>query len=200
MGFIIDLNAQSIDGIGKLHLGMCLKDVKTIFPKSLIKRASTSKIKSLYTINSYTPIKNHTCKDLHLYFYNDTLYAIYLKDSSGNLKESLSIKYGEPQQRYVRYNTYVEALASIYESEATDFLNDRYYNRQNYSGDCFEWNSNNPFARCFFWQLTFEKGNLLGLDELFCIKNYIISKVVELEEDSLKYKEEGRKKKELEEL
>ena len=67
------IDAQTIDGIGKIHLGMTLKDVRAVFPKSLAKVQTSSKVKKVYKINAYTPIKNHNCKDIRLYFYNDTL-------------------------------------------------------------------------------------------------------------------------------
>ena len=67
-------NAQTIRGIGKLQLDMSLNEVQAIFPKTLQKQKTNSKVKKLYKLNSYTPIKGTTLKGLHLYFYNDTLY------------------------------------------------------------------------------------------------------------------------------
>ncbi len=71
MFFSISMYSQTIEGIGKLKLSMTLNDVKKSFSKSLIKMQTTSKVKKVYKINSYTPIPNHTCKDIRLYFYND---------------------------------------------------------------------------------------------------------------------------------
>ena len=57
--------AQTIKGIGQLHLDMSLQEVQSLFPKKLIKQKSTVKSKKVFKLPSYTPIKEYTFKNLY---------------------------------------------------------------------------------------------------------------------------------------
>ena len=118
-----EIHAQTtIEGIGKIKLEMSLNEVKKAFPKLLIPIETASKLKKAYKINTYTPIQGHTLRDIRLYFYNDTLYAFYVKNAPSILKESLSTKYGKPKEKIVRFNQHMLEIASIYEYDSADFL------------------------------------------------------------------------------
>lgn len=63
-----------------------------MFPKTMIRQNVNSKVKKVYKVNAYTPIKGTTLKGLHLYFYNDTLYSIYVDEAPMSLKKDLTLK------------------------------------------------------------------------------------------------------------
>ena len=195
------ISAQTIDGIGKLHLGMTLKDVKAVFPKSLTKVQTSSKVKNVYKINAYTPIKDHTCKDIRLYFYNDTLYTMYVNKAPIKLRESLTLKYGEPQRKTVRFRSYVEELAIVYQNDSPDFLNDNIIQKWDIVDTYCKWNGDNPFAQCYYWELLYENGsNGAAIDCVFYVKNLVLAKCVELKEKALELELQEEKKKELDGL
>ena len=195
--FSIGINAQTIDGIGKLHLGMTLKDVRTVFPKSLAKVQTSSKVKKVYKISAYTPIKNHICKDIRLYFYNDTLYTLYVNNAPSNLRESLTLKYGEPQRKTVKFRSYVEELAFVYQ----DFLNENKIRKWDIVDTYCKWNGDNPYAQCCYWELLYENGsNGAAMDCVFYVKNLVLAKCVELEEKALEIEGKEEKKKDLDGL
>ncbi|GEM_PF-1046703 len=197
----MSIDAQTIDGIGKIHLGMTLKDVKTVFPKSLAKVQTSSKVKKVYKISVYTPIKNHTCKDIRLYFYNDTLYTMYVNNAPLNLRESLTLKYGEPQRKTVRFRSYIEELAIVYQDESPDFLNEDMIRKWDIVDTYCKWNGDNPFAQCYYWELLYENGsNGAAMDCVFYVKNLVLAKCVELEEKALELEGQEEKKKELDGL
>ena len=54
----ICVNAQEIKSIGKLHLDMSFKEVRAIFPQSLVKMKTGSRIKKVYKIRRWIPIIN----------------------------------------------------------------------------------------------------------------------------------------------
>lgn len=195
------IGAQTIDGVGKIHLGMTLKDVRAAFPKSLAKVQTSSKVKKVYKISAYTPIKNHTCKDIRLYFYNDTLYTMYVNNAPLNLRESLTLKYGEPQRKTVRFRSYVEELAIVYQNDSPDFLNENKIRKWDIVDNYCKWNGDNPFAQCYYWELLYEDGNNgAAMDCVFYVKNLVLAKCVELEEKALELEGQEEKKKELDGL
>ena len=195
----IGAKAQTIDGIGKLHLDMTLKEVKTLFPKSLSRIQNSSKVKKIYKISAYTPIKNHTCRDIRLYFYNDTLYTMYVNNAPSNLHKSLSLKYGNPYQKTIRLRSYVEELAIVYEKDGADFLQENKIRKWDIVDTYYQWNNGNPFRQCFFWELLYENGDKgAAMDCVFYVKNQVLAKCVELKEKALEVEGQKEKKKELE--
>lgn len=201
VAYTIGFDAQTIDGLGKIHLGMTLKDVRAVFPKSLAKVQTSSKVKKVYKINAYTPIKNHTCKDIRLYFYNDTLYTMYVNNAPLNLRESLALKYGEPQRQTVRFRSYVEELAIVYQDDSPDFLNENKIRKWDIVDTYCKWNGDNPFAQCYYWELLYEDGSKgAAMDCVFYVKNLVLAKCVELEEKALELEGQEEKKKELDGL
>lgn len=197
----LGLNAQTIDGIGKLHLGMTLKDVRAVFTKSLAKVQSSSKVKKVYKISAYTPIKNHTCKDIRLYFYNDTLYTMYVNNVPSILRESLTLKYGEPQRKTVKFRSYVEELAFVYQDDSPDFLNENKNRKWDIVDTYCKWNGDNPYTQCCYWELLYENGsNGTAMDCVFYVKNLVLAKCVELEEKALEIEGKEEKKKALDGL
>lgn len=199
--FSMGAKAQTIEGIGKLKLSMTLNEVKKAFPKSLVKMQTTSKVKKLYKINTYTPIPNHTCKDIRLYFYNDTLYALYVNNAPIKLRESLTLKYGEPVRNMARFRSYVLEQAVVYQDDAADFFNENKVSKWDIVDTYYEWNKGNPFAECFYWELLYENGNKgAAMDCVFYVKNKVLSKAVELEEKLLEVEGKEEKRKGLEGL
>lgn len=189
----------TIEGIGKLRLEMSLKEVKTTFPKMLIPIKAASKFKKVYKINSYTPIKNLTLKNIHLYFYNDTLYAFYVKDAPYSLLESLTTKYGKPRERLLEYDQHLLEIASIYEYDSADFLLEATRRTKNNMKDLFySWNEGNPFLQCvlvesLYYNAKFEQ----DLERIFLMRNRATAKIIELKE---KLEEEENKENRLKEL
>lgn len=199
--YSIGFYAQTLDGIGKIHLGMTLKDVRAAFPKSLAKVQTSSKVKKVYKISAYTPIKNHTCKDIRLYFYNDTLYTLYVNNAPSNLRESLTLKYGEPQRKTVKFRSYVEELAFVYQDDSPDFLNENKIRKWDIVDTYCKWNGDNRFAQCYYWELLYENGsNGAAMDCVFYVKNLVLAKCVELEEKALEIESKEEKKKALDGL
>ena len=201
IAYSIGFDAQTLDGIGKIHLGMTLKDVRAAFPKSLSKVQTSSKIKKVYKISAYTPIKNHICKDIRLYFYNDTLYTLYVNNAPSNLRESLTLKYGEPQRKTVKFRSYVEELAFVYQDDSPDFLNENKIRKWDIVDTYCKWNGDNPFVQCYYWELLYEDGSKgAAMDCVFYVKNLLQAKCVELEEKALEIEEKEEKKKALDGL
>lgn len=192
----------TIEGIGKLRLEMSLKEVKTTFPKMLIPLKSASKFKKVYKINSYTPIKNHTLKNIHLYFYNDTLYAFYVKDAPYSLLESLTTKYGKPRERLIEYNQHLLEIASIYEDDSADFLLEATRRTKSDIKDMFySWNEGNPFLQCvlvesLYYNAKFEH----DLERIFLMRNRATAKIIELKEELEKEENKENRLKELDGL
>ncbi len=190
----------TIKGIGKLQLDMSLDEVRAIFPKSLQKQNTESKVKKIYKINTYTPIKGTTLKGLHLYFYNDTLYSIYIDEVPMGLKKDLTLKYGTPNKIFpdpyynLRYfKNYVEYQVFIYKSDASDFYDEKRVNSYGYEGSIYEWNRKHPFIEVRLAEFTYYNNGDLCLDELFYIKNTAYAKCVEWEEEKMK-EEKGQER------
>ena len=201
ISFSIGMFSQKIEGIGKLKLSMTLNEVKSAFPKSLVKMQTSSTVKKVYKINSYTPIPKHTCKDIRLYFYNDTLYALYVNDAPIELRESLTLKYGEPRTDTHRFRSYVLEQAVVYKDDATDFYSEKKVNKWDIVDCSYQWNKGNPFAECFYWELMYENGSEgAAMDCVFYVKNMVLAKCVELEELKIEEESKEQKKKELEGL
>ncbi len=181
---------------------MSLKEVKTTFPKMLIPLKSASKFKKVYIINSYTPIKNHTLKNIHLYFYNDTLYAFYVKDAPYSLLESLTTKYGKPRERLIEYNQHLLEIASIYEDDSADFLLEATRRTKSDIKDMFySWNEGNPFLQCvlvesLYYNAKFEH----DLESIFLMRNRATAKIIELKEELEKEENKENRLKELDGL
>lgn len=200
-------NAQTIRGIGKLQLDMSLNEVQAIFPKTLQKQKTNSKVKKLYKLNSYTPIKGTTLKGLHLYFYNDTLYSIYIDEVPMSLKKDLTIKYGEPKQVFPdpyfnlrTFKNYVEYQVFIYKSAAVDFYDEKKVGSYGYEGSIYEWNQKHPFIEARLAEITYYCKGELCLDEIFYIKNTVYAKCVELEEEKMKEEKDENRLRELDGL
>ena len=192
----------AIEGIGKLRLEMSLNEVKRAFPKMLTPLKPASKFKKVYKINSYTPIKNHTLKNIHLYFYNDTLYAFYVKNAPYPLLESLTIKYGKPRERLTEYNHHLLEIASIYENDAADFLLEATRRTKTDMKDIFySWNEGNPFIQCvlvesLYYNDKFEQ----DIERIFYMRNRATAKIIELEEELEKVENKEKRLKELDGL
>lgn len=185
MSFESHAQTQStIEGIGKLRLEMSLKEVKAAFPKMLIPLKSISKFKKVYKINSYTPIKNHTLKNIHLYFYNDTLYAFYVKETPYILLQSLTTKYGKPRERLMEYNQHLIEIASIYELDSADFLSEvESRKKSNIRDMIYSWNEGNPFLQCVLVVSLYDNAKFEeDLERIFYMKNRATSKIIELKE------------------
>lgn len=194
----INANAQTIDGIGKLHLDMSFKEVKALFPQSLIKLETNSKIKKVYKINTYTPIKGHTCRDIRLFFYNDTLYAMYITKAPQVLRKSLTLKYGEPEENLLRLANSVLEIINIFQWDSGDFIDGYYREKEDIMESCYEWNKGNPFAQCQFWEsLSEDKNGKILSDYIFLVRNKVQSECVKLEEEILEKEGEEKMKEEL---
>lgn len=195
-------NQQLIGGIGKIRLEMSLMEAKRAFPNMLIPVKSDSKFKKIYRINSYTPIKNHTLKDIRLYFYNDTLYTFYINKTPAILKYSLIDKYGKPKEKIREfYHQYIEAHA-VYGEEIMDFFDNEINNDKKDVTDIFyEWNEGYPIAQCFLIQRLYtNKKNEREMEIVFSMKNKLISRIIELKEKLLEEENKEQKQKELEKL
>ncbi len=198
-----EIHAQTtIEGIGKIKLEMSLNEIKKAFPKLLIPIETASKFKKAYKINTYTPIQGHTLRDIRLYFYNDTLYAFYVKNAPSILKESLSTKYGEPKEKVVRFNQQMLEIASIYEYDSADFLLETIRKPKDDIADIFyNWNEGNPFLQCVFIESLYtNKNNKKDLDKMFYMKNKATAKLIDTKEKLQELDEKEKKKKELDDL
>ena len=207
LSIVLDVNAQTLKGIGKLSLDMSLNEVKALFPKSLQKQNTDSKVKKIYKVNSYTPIKGTTLKGLHLYFYNDTLYSIYIDEVPTSLKEDMTLKYGKPSEIFPdpyfnlrTFMNYVEYQVFLYKSDAVDFYDEKKVDSHGYMGTIYEWNRKHPFIEARLAEITYYCNGELCLDELFYIKNLDYAKCVELEEDKLKEEDKQKRLQEIEGL
>ena len=184
---------------------MTLKEVRTLFPKSLIKKETVYTNKKAYKIRSYTPVKGITCKDIDLYFYKDTLYAIYINKGDSFLEQAMFKKYGEPHSRLYRFDSIFEEIIAIYDSEATDYtadyLNHKKAQKQNIQDLCYEWNPGNPYCRSYYYSCLFEnsKGKS-DIEKIFCFKNTATAKIAELEEELDKREKERQSENDLEDL
>ncbi len=201
----IGIYAQEINGIGKLRLNMTIKEVRAVFPKSLIKKETVFSNKKAYKIRSYTPVKGVTCRDIDLYFYKDTLYAIYINKGDYFLEQAMFKKYGEPRSRVSRYPSIYEELIAIYGSDATDYTADylkgKRPKKQNIRDLYYEWNPGNPFCRSYFFSCLFDnsKGES-DIEYIFCFKNEATARVAELEEELERIEKEKKDEKDLEDL
>lgn len=198
-----EIQAQTtIEGIGKIKLEMSLNEVKKAFPKMLIPIETASKYKKAYKINTYTPIQGHTLRDIRLYFYNDTLFAFYVKNAPSILKESLSTKYGEPKEKIVRFDQHMIEIATIYEYDSADFLIETIRKPKEDIADIFyNWNEGNPFLYCVFIESLYtNKNNKKDLDKMFYMKNKATAKLIDTKERLQELEEKDKKKKELDGL
>lgn len=198
---------ETIKGIGKLKLDMPLKEVQSIFPKSLQMQKTNSKVKKIYKANSYTPIEGTTLKGLHLYFYKDTLYSIYIDEVPMSLKRDLMLKYGKPDEIFPdpyfnlrTFRSHVEYQTFLYKSDAVDFYDEKNVDNYGYEGTIYEWNRKNPFIETRLAEISYYCKDELCLDMLFIIKNLAYSKCVELEEEKLKKEDNDNRLKELDGL
>lgn len=192
----------TIEGIGKLKLEMSINEVKRAFPKMLIPMKSVYKFKKVYKINTYTPIQGHTLRDIRLYFYNDTLYAFYVKNAPSILKRSLKSKYGEPKEEIVRTDSHMLEIAAIYGYDSADFLLETIKKpKKNVNNFFYRWNNDNPFIQCVFVESLYVDGKGKDtLDYMFYIKNMLTAKLVDTKETLQKVEEEEKKKKDLDGL
>ena len=192
----------TIEGIGKIKLEMSLSDAKKAFPKMLLPIKGVSKFKKVYKINAYTPIKGHTLRDIHLYFYNDTLYAFYIKNIPSLLKESLSAKYGEQKKKIVSFQHHLLEIASIYEDDAADFLLEATKKTKSNMSDFFySWNEGNPFLQCVLVESLYtNENNKRDLDRMFYMRNRATAKIIELKEKLQQEEEKENRRKELDNL
>jgi len=201
--FNTEIQAQTaIEGIGKIRLEMSLNEVKKAFPKMLIPTKACSKFKRAYKINTYTPIKNHTLKNIHLYFYNDTLYAFYIKDVSPYLKYSLKTKYGEPKEKRVNFSDQILEIASIYEYDSADFLLEATKRTKNdISTFFYTWNEGNPFLQCVLIESVYtDEKNKRDMDIMFYMKNRATAKLIETKEKLQELEDKEKRKQDLEGL
>ena len=197
----INVNAQTIDGIGKLHLEMSFKDVEAVFPKSLVRLKTNSKVKKVYKINTYTPVKGHMCKDVRLFFYHDTLYAIYITKPPMILLNSLKLKYGEPTENYQRFSGHAFEIIGIFQYDYDDFIDGYFIDKTDVTDTYYEWNSGNPMAQCQFWHCIYkDKNGNLSSNDVFLVRNKIVAEMVHLEDKIIDKESEGERKKELEGL
>lgn len=192
---------QTIKGIGKLSIDMSFKEVQTLFPKKMVKQQTSSPIKKVYKLSSYTPIREHTFNNIYLYFYNDTLYAIYSLDAPVALKESFTIKYGKPTEKFYRFRSSVEEMAAIFDLDAVDFIY-KWDNTKTYGFEdtFYKWQNDNPFIQVLYVFGTYYDGEDIKAKEIFYIKDIAIAKCVELEEEKAKLEDREKKAKELEGL
>ena len=192
-------NAETIKSVGKIALDMSFNEIKTLFPNQLTKQKTSNEIKKVYKISSYVPVKDCTVKDIYLYFYSDTLYAIYINDAD-QVGEAFKIKYGKPAEHNYRFRTQVEEVTAIYKSDAVDFI-DYSHTYFDYLDTFYEWNNDNPFietrliTRC--WT---DDNDKLYLKEVLLIKNNAYAKCVELETEKHEYDMKNERLKELEGL
>ena len=198
---------ETIKGIGKLKLDMSLKEVQSLFPKSLQKQKTNSKVKRIYKVSAYTPIKGVTLKGIHLYFYNDTLYSIYIDEVPLKLKEDLTLKYGKPSEIFPdpyfnlrTFRNHVEYQVFLYKSDAVDFYDEKKADSHGYVGTIYEWNRKHPFIETRLAEITYYCKGELCLDELFIIKNLAYAKCVELEEEKLREEDNDNRLRELDGL
>lgn len=197
----ICVNAQEIKSIGKLHLDMSFKEVRAIFPQSLVKMKTGSRIKKVYKINTYTPIKNHVCKDIRLFFYNDTLYAIYVNKAPEILINSLSIKYGKPYEHVDGYRSSIYEAQDVYKNDFPDFIDTYNPKRWDIYVRTYEWNKDNPIIQSIFWKRLYkDENNEPAGHYVFIIRNKVISECVRLEDSILDEQDKEKQKKELDGL
>ena len=192
---------QTIKGIGKLSLDMSLKEVQSLFPNKLVKQKTSSEVKKIYKLSSYTPIREHTFKNLYLYFYNDTLYTIYALDVPAKLKDSFTIKYGAPTENIYRFRSYTEEMIAIFKNDASDFI----FSKNNGSSHGFQdtfykWKNGNPFVEVLYVFGTYFVGDDIKAREVFYIKNLAYAKCIELEEEKIKEQEKENRAMDLEGL
>lgn len=194
-------NAQVINGIGKLRLDMTLKEVRAIFPKSLVKAKTGSRVKKVYKINTYTPIKNHICKDIRLFFYNDTLYAIYVNKAPEILINSFGIKYGKPHEHANGYYSSLAEAKDVYKNDFVDFIDTYEPKKKDIVVRTYEWNKDNPFIESIFWQRFYKDENYeVAGHFVFIIRNKVISECVRLEDKILDEQDKENQKKDLDGL
>lgn len=92
----IYLNAQMIDGVGKVRLGMTTAQMHELFGENLKSEKSNEGLVTSYIISKYTPAEGYDLIEFYLCFYNDSLFSMFTLEPS-NIKEALTIKYGEPK-------------------------------------------------------------------------------------------------------
>ncbi len=132
---------------------------------------------------------------------NDTLYALYVNNAPVQLRQSLTLKYGEPVRDMARFSSYVLEQAVVYQNDAVDFFNENKSKKWDIIDTYYEWNKGNPFAQCFFWEMLYENGTKgAAMDCVFYVKNMVLSKCVELEEKLIEVEGKEEKLKELEGL
>lgn len=192
---------QAIDGIGKLRLDMSLKEVRALFPKTLVKKETIYSNKKVYRVSSYTPVKGITCKDINMYFYKDTLYAIYINKGSYELEKAMFKKYGEPNSKVCRFSSIYEELVTIYGDDSGDYMTNIKTKKYNIQDLFYEWNPGNPFCRSYYFACLYEdsKGES-QLDHILCFKNMARARCAEIEDELENIEKEKQRDKELEGL
>ena len=191
------INAQSIKGVGKITLDMTLKEAQAAFPNKLTKQKTSTDVKKVYKMSSYTPVKDCTLKDIYMYFYCDTLYAIYINDAM-EIKKPFISKYGEPSSYFRRIKSYVEERIAIYDSDATDFIDYSKSSSYGFEETFYTWKNSNPFIVTKYVEGTYYVNDQdLDFMGILVIKNQAHAKCVELETEK---REEQRKQERLKEL
>jgi hypothetical protein len=73
-----NINAQNINGIGKIRLGMTVSELRDIFGEDMkAAKDFNNGITNTFMISKYVPIEGYYINDFNLSFYNDSLYAMY---------------------------------------------------------------------------------------------------------------------------
>lgn len=130
------VKSQTIDGLGIIRLGMTISDFQQSFPDAKNEKDFNENLTKTFVLNEYIPVKGYSLTELHLSFYNDSLYAMYTIMPT-NIKEALTIKYGEPQITHESTpKEYVNGLGNTITKEDQSFN--------------LKWDTGNPDIICYY--------------------------------------------------
>ena len=133
----VNINAQSIDGIGKVRLGMTVSELHDIFGEDMkVTKDFNSGITKSFMLPKYIPVEGYYINDFNLSFYKDSLYAMYSIEDT-NIKDALSLKYGEPKMEHKKeIKEYVNGIGNTIEKIDQSFE--------------FTWGTGNSDIICYY--------------------------------------------------
>lgn len=132
-----NINAQNINGIGKIRLGMTVSELRDIFGEDMkAAKDFNNGITNTFMISKYVPIEGYYINDFNLSFYNDSLYAMYSIEYT-NIKDALTLKYGEPKIEHKKeIKEYVNGFGNTIEKLDQSFD--------------FRWDTGSPDITCYY--------------------------------------------------
>lgn len=185
----LNIKAQSIDGIGKIRLGMTVSELRDIFGEEIkTTKDFNGGITNTFMLSKYIPVEGYYINDFNLSFYNDSLYAMYSIEDT-NIKDALSLKYGEPKMEQKKETKeYTNGFGNTIEKIDQSFE--------------FTWDTGNDDIICYYRDRVVHNSNgKPNRYTVFGIENQIVfNKIKMIKQEKNKTESEKQKQEKLKEL